>query len=79
VVTIIIGPEDSQETFVVHKDLICHYSPFFSNAFNSNFTESATKTITSQMSTSITSDYSSTGFTPNKSISTSRPAMPCFP
>lgn len=46
IVTIIIGPENSQETFIVHKDLICHYSPFFSTAFNSTFTEGLTKTMT---------------------------------
>ena len=46
VVTIIFGPEDSKETFVVHKDLVCHYSPFFSTAFNSNFAESTTKAMT---------------------------------
>ncbi|PMD48951.1 hypothetical protein L207DRAFT_595480 [Hyaloscypha variabilis F] len=46
VVTIIIGPEESKETFMVHKELICHYSSFFSTAFNSNFTETATKTMT---------------------------------
>jgi hypothetical protein len=31
---------------MVHKELICHYSSFFSTAFNSNFTETATKTMT---------------------------------
>lgn len=44
-VTIIIGPEESKETFIVHKEIICHYSPFFSIAFNSKFTESSTKTM----------------------------------
>ncbi|KAE9376530.1 hypothetical protein N431DRAFT_462359 [Stipitochalara longipes BDJ] len=46
VVTIIIGAEELSETFMVHKELICHYSSFFSAAFNSNFTEAATKTMT---------------------------------
>jgi BTB/POZ domain len=47
VVTIIIGPEESKETFIIHKELICHYSPFFSVAFNSNskYAEGATQTM----------------------------------
>jgi hypothetical protein len=45
VVTIIIGLEDSKQTFIIHKDLICYYSPF-STAFNSNFTEGSTQCMT---------------------------------
>jgi hypothetical protein len=45
VVTVIIGTEDSKQTFIIHKDLICHYSPFFSAAFNGNFIEGTTQTM----------------------------------
>ena len=31
--------------FLVHKNIICHYSPYFSAAFNGNFVEGRTKTI----------------------------------
>lgn len=32
--------------FSIHKDFICHYSPFFKAAFNSNFKEGQTQEIT---------------------------------
>ncbi|CZS91171.1 uncharacterized protein RCO7_01475 [Rhynchosporium graminicola] len=35
VVTIFIGPEESKETFTIHKDINCHYSNFFAKAFGS--------------------------------------------
>ena len=34
------------EPFRVHKNVITHYSPFFSKAFNSNFIEGKTQSIT---------------------------------
>ncbi|KAK0104897.1 hypothetical protein ONS95_005162 [Cadophora gregata] len=46
VVTVIIGPEESNETFIIHKDIICHHSSYFANAFNSKHLESKTQTIT---------------------------------
>ncbi len=34
------------EDFIVHKDFICHYSPFFAAAFNGSFIEGQTQTMT---------------------------------
>jgi hypothetical protein len=45
-VTLTIGPESSIQNFVVHKELICHFSPVFSAAFNSAFIEGETQRMT---------------------------------
>ncbi|KAI9050836.1 hypothetical protein LZ554_004955 [Drepanopeziza brunnea f. sp. 'monogermtubi'] len=45
VVTVIVGPEDTKETFIIHKGIICHYSPFFNAAFNGNLIEGETQTM----------------------------------
>ena len=37
--------EERQQTFVAHKELLCHYSPFFENAFNGQFIEAKTQTM----------------------------------
>ncbi len=41
-----LDPMLEAKEFVVHKDLICHYSPFFAGAFNSSFSEGQTQTMT---------------------------------
>ncbi|KAJ5047217.1 uncharacterized protein L3040_003058 [Drepanopeziza brunnea f. sp. 'multigermtubi'] len=45
VVTVIVGPEDTKETYIIHKGIICYYSPFFNAAFNGNFAEGETQTM----------------------------------
>ena len=40
-----VGPEDECESFIVHKDIICHHSSFFAKAFSSNLLEGKTQTI----------------------------------
>jgi hypothetical protein len=39
IVHIIVGEEDEAQDFGVHKDLICHYSPYFKAMFTSGFEE----------------------------------------
>jgi hypothetical protein len=41
--------EPETPKFVIHKHLICHHSPFFSAAFNSNFEEGITQEMTIDM------------------------------
>ncbi|KAN0116980.1 hypothetical protein V8E51_002957 [Hyaloscypha variabilis] len=36
----------AEHKFVIHKDFICYYSPFFFAAFNGNFEEGRTQTMT---------------------------------
>ncbi|KAL5314209.1 hypothetical protein ACEPPN_018634 [Leptodophora sp. 'Broadleaf-Isolate-01'] len=43
VVTVTVWPEHSKEAFMIHKDIICHHSLFFANAFNGNFLEGKTQ------------------------------------
>ncbi|TVY92543.1 hypothetical protein LAWI1_G001527 [Lachnellula willkommii] len=43
-VTFKIGKDDKIETFVVHKEFACHYSPVLKAAFNSDFIEGQTQT-----------------------------------
>jgi hypothetical protein len=45
-VNITIGLDGANETFSVHKELICHHSPFFNKAFNSQFREGLTQEMT---------------------------------
>jgi hypothetical protein len=45
-VTIHADVKPNKETFVVHKNLICHHSPFFKTAFNSLIEEGRTQTMT---------------------------------
>ncbi|KAE9376527.1 hypothetical protein N431DRAFT_452942 [Stipitochalara longipes BDJ] len=45
-VTILAGKGDAQEEFRVHKNVITYFSPFFDAAFNSNFIEGQTQTMT---------------------------------
>jgi hypothetical protein len=40
-----VDEEDIKQTFRVHKDLICQYSPFFKAAFDGTFEESQTQTM----------------------------------
>ncbi|TVY71184.1 hypothetical protein LSUE1_G008211 [Lachnellula suecica] len=42
-VTFVIGTEPHQETFQVHKEHACHYSPVLNKAFTSEFIEGSTK------------------------------------
>lgn len=35
--------KSKKQTFIVHKDFICHYSPFFHAAFNGRFVEGQTQ------------------------------------
>jgi hypothetical protein len=44
-VTIIVGKDDAQQEFRVHKNVITYYSTFFSAAFNSDFKEGLTQTM----------------------------------
>lgn len=39
--TIVVGSDEQK--FIVHKDLICHHSPFFKSAFNGRFLEGETQ------------------------------------
>lgn len=43
-VTFIVGIKPQQETFQVHKEHACHYSPVLDKAFNSLFLEGKTQT-----------------------------------
>jgi hypothetical protein len=45
-VTFIIGRAPDQETFLVHKEHACRYSPVLDKAFNSTFKEGETQTYT---------------------------------
>jgi hypothetical protein len=40
-----VDKEDVKQTFRVHKDLICQYSPFFKGAFDDPFEEGQTQTM----------------------------------
>ncbi|KUJ07470.1 uncharacterized protein LY89DRAFT_556207, partial [Mollisia scopiformis] len=44
-VTISVGIGAIAETFTVLKSVICHYSPFFNAAFNSQFKEGDTQSM----------------------------------
>jgi hypothetical protein len=46
VVIIIVDLGANQQTFVIHKHLISHYSPFFKAEFDSNIEQGETKTMT---------------------------------
>jgi hypothetical protein len=39
-------PETELLKLMIHKNMICHYSPFFSAAFNGNFKEGLSKETT---------------------------------
>ncbi|TVY89195.1 Kelch-like protein, partial [Lachnellula willkommii] len=41
---IVVGA--AEQKFIIHKDLICHHSPFFRSAFNSRFMEGETQAMT---------------------------------
>jgi hypothetical protein len=43
--TIHVNVKPNKETFVVHKNLICHHSPFFEAEFNSLMKEGRTQTM----------------------------------
>ncbi|KAN0103411.1 hypothetical protein V8E51_011724 [Hyaloscypha variabilis] len=43
IVTFVIGPHESAEEFVVHKEHVCYYSPVMKTTFNSLFKEGQTK------------------------------------
>lgn len=47
---IIIGESDefgaAKEKFTIHKDFLCHYSPYFEAAFNGPLEEGKTQSIT---------------------------------
>jgi hypothetical protein len=45
-VTIHVDVKPNKETFIVHKNLICHHSPFFEAVFNSSMKEGQTQTMT---------------------------------
>jgi hypothetical protein len=45
-VTIIISSPPNQQEFKVHKNVACHYSPFFETAFKSQFIEGQTQSMT---------------------------------
>lgn len=42
-VTINVSIDEDAETFLVYKDFLCYYSPFFDAAFNGGFQESSTQ------------------------------------
>jgi len=44
-VSIDVGKGKKKKTFSVHKSFICHHSPFFRAAFNSDFVEGSTQTM----------------------------------
>jgi hypothetical protein len=41
-ITVVVGPDGSQQKFVIHKSIISHYSPFFAAVFNGRFVEGDT-------------------------------------
>ncbi|KAG4429675.1 hypothetical protein IFR05_014846 [Cadophora sp. M221] len=45
IVTVKINSEDETESFIIHKDIICHHFSFFANAFNGNLLEGKTQTM----------------------------------
>ena len=45
VITVVVGAEDAKESFIIHKDIICHHSSYFAKAFNGNHVESKTQTM----------------------------------
>ncbi|KAE9376555.1 hypothetical protein N431DRAFT_331169, partial [Stipitochalara longipes BDJ] len=45
IVTIIVGKGSEAQTFKVHKDTICYYSPFFASAFNGHFLEGQSQSM----------------------------------
>lgn len=45
-VTIVTGTEGNTETFSILKNVICHRSPFFDAAFNSQLSEGQTQSMT---------------------------------
>ncbi|KAL9032777.1 MAG: hypothetical protein Q9180_006312, partial [Flavoplaca navasiana] len=44
-VTVDVGSDEGAESWTIHKRLLAHHSPFFAAAFNGNFAESATNTV----------------------------------
>jgi hypothetical protein len=44
-VTITVGPDGSEQTFVTHQSAISYHSPFFAAAFRSNFVEGQTPSM----------------------------------
>ncbi|KAF2840777.1 hypothetical protein M501DRAFT_1056089 [Patellaria atrata CBS 101060] len=46
IVEVIVTPQTENNRFKLHKTALCDVSPFFSNAFNGQFKESHTDTIT---------------------------------
>ena len=51
-VTFVVGPENNQKTFLVHKHLASVYSPFFKAAFESPMVEGATQSMRLELSVS---------------------------
>ncbi|KAK0100233.1 hypothetical protein ONS95_008197 [Cadophora gregata] len=43
-VTFIVGPDPNPTEFLIHKEIICHYSEVLATAFNSAFKEGQTQT-----------------------------------
>ncbi len=43
--TVNVGSGKDAESWTIHKSLLAHHSPFFAAAFNGNFAESATNTV----------------------------------
>ncbi|EGP88769.1 uncharacterized protein MYCGRDRAFT_38100, partial [Zymoseptoria tritici IPO323] len=44
-VQIDVGPKNNRSTFRVHKNVLCHYSGYFTGALNGKFIEATTKRI----------------------------------
>ncbi|PVH87828.1 hypothetical protein DL98DRAFT_581064 [Cadophora sp. DSE1049] len=44
-VTFVVGPESTKQSFVVHKNAACAHSPFFKAAFESKMLEGTTQTM----------------------------------
>jgi hypothetical protein len=40
-----VSRDTQNRTFIVHEDLLCKHSPYFSAAFGGNFSESSTRTL----------------------------------
>ena len=44
-VTVNVSKGTYQKSFLIHKEFLCHYSPYFDAAFNGNFQEGANLTL----------------------------------